>query len=257
MTEPRKMGRKLDLYISSPQVCDYIPTQESQSIFISTDIKVTPGIYQYLIGIGFRRSGQHTYRPHCSSCRACIACRVNTQQFRASRSQKRLLQKNKDLTFTRVEASFNDEHFDLYLRYQSFKHPGGSMENFGKKEYTSFLCDSFGNSVIYETRLKGKLLAVAVTDIFENALSAVYTYFDPDYAARSLGTYNILQQIQMVIDAGKQHLYLGYYIKDSLKMSYKANFRPIEMLINGEWLTYDKGSALASESSSLDAPLRF
>lgn len=257
MTSSNQTGKKLDLYISSPQACDYLKNHESRSIFISPDVKMTPGIYEYLISIGFRRSGQHTYRPHCESCHGCIACRVNAKIFIASRSQKRLLQKNKDLTFAPVEANFYDEHFDLYLRYQSYKHAGGSMENFSKKEYTAFLCESFGNSVMYETRLEGQLLAVAVTDVFEDALSAVYTYFDPEYASRSLGTYNILQQIQTVIDSSKQHLYLGYYIKDSIKMSYKANFRPVELLINGEWVSYDKGVALASESSGIESHLSF
>ncbi len=93
---------------------------------------------------------------------------------------------------------------------------------------------SFGNSIVYETRSDEQLIAVAITDVFSDALSAVYTFFDPDYSSRSLGTYSVLQQINATRQLNKVHLYLGYYIKDSVKMLYKANFRPIEMLIEGE-----------------------
>ena len=94
-----------------------------------------------------------------------------------------------------MQSIFSTEHYELYCRYQAFKHPGGSMESFGENEYEEFLCQSFGNSLMFETRLGEKLLAVSVTDIFGDALSAVYTFFDPEYSARSLGTFSILQQI--------------------------------------------------------------
>ncbi len=251
------MGRQLELYISSPQSCDYLTGQTSQSIFISPDVTVTPEIYEYLISIGFRRSGQHAYRPHCDACRACISSRVNVHQFIPSRSQKRVLGKNKDLSFRAIESGFSDEHFDLYLRYQAHKHAGGSMENFGRKDYKAFLCKSFGNSIVYETRLDEQLIAVAITDVFSDALSSVYTFFDPDYSSRSLGTYSVLQQINATRQLNKVHLYLGYYIKDSVKMLYKANFRPIEMLIEGEWVSYSKEANLAFQSSAPGSPLSF
>ncbi|ORU92903.1 MAG: arginyltransferase [Cycloclasticus sp. symbiont of Bathymodiolus heckerae] len=250
-------GRQLALYISSPQPCDYLADQESQNIFISPDVKMTPGIYEYLISKGFRRSGQHTYRPHCSACHACISCRLDVRVFKPSRSQKRLTSKNKDLSFTPVSTQYTDEHFDLYRRYQAFKHPGGSMENFKAAEYNAFLCESFGNSLIYETRLGNQLLAVSVCDAFSNALSAVYTFFDPDFSSRSLGTYSVLQQIKAVQDAQKKHLYLGYYVQDSAKMTYKTNFRPIEMLVKSQWLSFEKEDTLPSQSSPLDSPLSF
>ena len=257
MTTPSKPGRQLELYISSPQKCDYLTDQLAQSIFISPEIEVTPDIYEYLISVGFRRSGHYAYRPHCSACRACISCRVNVQDFKPSKSQRRLLVKNKDLLFRAVKAAFSQEHYDLYLRYQAYKHPGGSMEKFGTKEYQAFLCESFGNTLIYETYLENTLVAVSVTDVFSEALSAVYTFFDPDYSARSLGTYSVLQQIKATQAFEKKHLYLGYYIKDSVKMSYKANFRPIEMLIEGRWRSYNKKDQLPFQSASLHSILSF
>lgn len=257
MSPASRAGRRLELYISSAQPCDYLAGNESQSIFISPEVKITPEIYEYLIAIGFRRSGQHAYRPHCSACRSCISCRINVQNFKPSKSQRRVLAKNNDLTFASVQPTFSDEHYGLYLRYQAFKHPGGTMENFGKKEYEEFLCQSFGNSLMYETRLNEKLLALSVTDVFSDALSAVYTFFDPEYSTRSLGTYSVLQQIKAAQNRGKQHLYLGYYINKSAKMAYKANFMPIEMLIEGQWLSYTKEDDLPNQSASLDFPITF
>ncbi len=257
MSDTNQARQKLDLYISSPQVCDYLEEKEAQNIFISPEVTVTPGIYDYLLSVGFRRSGHFAYRPHCSGCRSCISCRVDTQRFKQSKSQKRILQKNKQLTFNAVTAQFYEEHYQLYMRYQTYKHPGGSMAKFGAKEYKDFLCKAFGNNTMYETRLDGKLLAVSVTDFFANALSAVYTFFDPDYSSNSLGTYCVLKQIELAANENRQYVYLGYYIKDSNKMSYKANFRPIELLIEGEWASYDKESTLATQSASIDSPLSF
>ena len=250
-------SRQLELYISSTHDCDYLQGKQSQSVFISPDVTVTPGVYEYLIAVGFRRSGAYAYRPHCSTCRACISCRINVHHFKASKSQKRLLNKNKELTFSAVKAEFSEEHYELYLRYQRFKHPAGSMENFTEKDYETFLCESFGNSLMYETRLGDTLLAISVTDIFSQALSAVYTFFDPDYSSRSLGTYSVLQQIKIAKETKKNHLYLGYYIKNSVKMSYKSKFKPIELLIAGDWRAYQKDDQLPEESASLDSPLSF
>ncbi|HIF17482.1 MAG: arginyltransferase [Cycloclasticus sp.] len=257
MTNTPQIGRQLELYISSPQACDYLKDNKAKSIFISPDVNITPGIYEHLISIGFRRSGQHAYRPHCDACRACISCRLDVNQFVPSRSQKRLMAKNENLIFKPLESTFSEEYYDLYKRYQSYKHPGGSMESFGPDEYKAFLCQSFGNNIVYETRLNGQLIAVAITDVFSDALSAVYTFFDPEYSSRSIGTYNLLQQINATKQLKKKHLYLGYYIKDSLKMSYKANFRPIEMFIEGEWTSYSKRADLPVQSASLDTPLSF
>ncbi|AFT67198.1 MAG: arginyltransferase [Cycloclasticus pugetii] len=257
MSSPSPAGRQLQLYISTPQACDYLTDRQSQNIFISPDVTVTPSIYEYLISIGFRRSGQHTYRPHCPSCRACISSRVDVQTFNASKSQRRVLTKNKDLSVSSVQSIFSTEHYELYCRYQAFKHPGGSMESFGENEYEEFLCQSFGNSLMFETRLGEKLLAVSVTDIFGDALSAVYTFFDPEYSARSLGTFSILQQIKATQNRGKRHLYLGYYIKNSVKMAYKTNFMPLEMLIEGKWRRYTKDDELPDQSASLDSPITF
>lgn len=249
--------QQLALYVSSPQSCDYLTQQQSRSIFIAPDTNITAEIYEQLIARGFRRSGKHVYRPHCESCHSCISCRVNTSDFIPSRSQKRILTKNKRLSFIAQDASFSEQHYQLYLRYQTYKHPGGSMEAFSRNEYRSFLCESLGNSIAFETRLGDQLLAVSITDVFEQSLSAVYTFFDPDFSPLSLGTYSVLQQIKQAKSQHKAHVYLGYYVQDSIKMNYKANFRPLEMLIEGQWEAYPKAVNLPDKSSPLGSSLTF
>jgi len=253
MSNNNHAQQQLALYISSVQDCDYLAQQKSSNVFIAPDADVTPEVYEQLIYLGFRRSGQHVYRPHCKTCHHCISTRIDVNSFKPSRSQKRILAKNKTLTFTPLSADFSEQHYQLYLRYQAHKHPGGSMQEFGRSEYRSFLCESFGNSVVFETRLDDKLLAVSVTDIFSRSISAVYTFFDPEFASLSLGTYSVLQQIHYAKTQAKQHVYLGYYVKDSQKMNYKTNFRPIEMLIENRWLSFRKDNSLPEMSSPLDS----
>jgi len=245
---PKKI--ELPLYISPPNTCDYLREEQSRSLFLSPDISINSEIYEQLLSTGFRRSGTTVYKPHCEHCHACLPCRIRVADFKLSRSQKRILSKNSDLTFTPVSSAFNDEHFRLYLDYQAFKHPGGSMSEFDQTAYKQFLCQSIGRSIFYETRLGKKLVAVSVTDVFAQALSAVYTFFDPDFASRSLGTNSVLQQILTAKNHYKTYLYLGYYIQESKKMAYKQKFRPFELLINNTWQAYSKAETPASQSIS-------
>ncbi|PHS71678.1 MAG: arginyltransferase [Cycloclasticus sp.] len=233
-----KPQRSLSLYISSPQACDYLDNNIAQNIFISPEEKIDSVTYEYLLSVGFRRSGEFIYRPHCKACQACISCRVPLSSFSLSRSQKRVLNKNKDLERKTVNAEFNDEHYALYLKYQRSRHAGGVMENFDEKAYKDFLCQSPGESVFIESWLNGQLVAVALTDVFQRSMSAVYTFFDPDHPTRSLGTLSVLEQIQCAQSLNKDYLYLGYYIQASKKMTYKANFQPLQLFENDNWVSY-------------------
>jgi arginine-tRNA-protein transferase len=236
MSKTFPLQRSLPLYISAPQECEYLSDQEARSIFIAPEVEMNAELYAYLLSVGFRRSGKFVYKPRCEACQACIPCRLPVQCFKISRSQKRVLSKNTDVTVESICATFKEEHFQLYLKYQKHKHPGGNMQTFDEAAYKDFLCESFGDSVFLETRKDGRLLAVALTDVFPEALSAVYTFFDPDYVQRSLGSFSILKQIELAKQLGKEHLYMGYYIKDCQKMSYKSNFKPIEYYRSDEWV---------------------
>lgn len=236
MTDTEKT-HSIALYLSEGHDCDYLPNETSQSAFINPETKITAPLYEYLLSLGFRRSGKFVYKPYCSNCQQCIPCRIPVASFEPSRSQKRVLKQNSDLSTQFVNASFNQEHFDLYLRYQKFRHKGGSMESFDSAAYEDFICTSIGECQFMEARLGEQLLAIAVTDTFEKSFSAVYTFFDPEYTKRSLGSYSILKQIELAKRQNKNYLYMGYYIKMCQKMSYKSNFKPIEMYLDDSWKT--------------------
>lgn len=204
-------------------------------MFVDPFSQMTMETYSRLALHGFRRSGEHVYKPRCEACNECIPARVPVNTYKPNRTQKRTWEKNRDLTVTEVEPIFKEEHFQLYQRYLAGRHPGGGMDNPTTAQYLSFLTSSWSKTVFYEFRLHGQLIAIAVTDLLDVGLSAVYTFFDPDFNNRSLGTFAILWEIYETRRLGKTWLFLGYWIKDCRKMSYKDQFQPLEILRDGKW----------------------
>lgn len=194
-------------------------------------------IYNQLIQHGFRRSGGHSYRPHCKNCQACIACRIPVNEFVISHSQQRCLKKNRDLNFSVVTAGFTKEYFELYRHYLNSRHTDGSMANPDEEDFRHFLYCDWSDTQFIELRLNEKLVAIAVTDSISDGLSAVYSFFDPDLAKRSLGTYCILKQIEYAIELQQDYVYLGYWIENHEKMHYKSNFKPLQLCIDEQWQT--------------------
>ncbi|NOQ94045.1 MAG: arginyltransferase [Methylophaga sp.] len=229
------MTDTLTFYQDTPHDCSYLDDQMARNIYPDPNKPMTYSLYSHLIQHGFRRSGNIAYRPYCSDCNACVPVRINIQQFTLSRSQRRCLKRNQNLTITHHPATFNDEHFELYCRYLSARHLNGGMDNPTKESYLNFLTSDWGNTSFIEIRSESKLIAVAITDYVDNALSALYTFFDPNMAQYSLGTYAILQQINIAQKQGLSWLYLGYWIKDCQKMQYKQNFSAIEGYIDQQW----------------------
>lgn len=225
----------LQLYITTESPCSYFDDRMSSSLIPDPEIALNMPIYNQLIQHGFRRSGEHTYRPHCKNCQNCIACRIPVNDFIASRSQQRCSKSNQDLTFSVANAEYNDEYFELYCRYLNSRHIGSSMANPAKEEFEQFLYCDWCDSQFLELRLDNKLVAIAVTDIVSDGLSAVYSFFDPDMHKRSLGTYCILKQIEHAKNLGVDHLYLGYWIENHNKMHYKNNFKPLELYVDEQW----------------------
>jgi len=193
-------------------------------------------IYNQLIQHGFRRSGQYSYRPHCNSCQACIACRIPASEFIMNRSQQRCLKKNNDLNLSVIKAGYTDEYFELYQRYLNSRHGDGSMAYPAKEDFEQFLYCNWCDTRFLEWRLNGQLIAVAVTDFVSDGLSAVYSFFDPELKNRGLGTYCILQQIAYAKQLELEYIYLGYWIENHNKMHYKINFRPLQLYLDGKWL---------------------
>ena len=191
---------------------------------------------------GFRRSGEYVYRPRCGTCQACIPVRIPVNTFAPSRSQRRTWQRNQDLRISAQPAGFHEEHFALYRRYIADRHPGGGMDVEDPARYREFLLSSWSDTWCYEFRLDTRLLAVAVVDRLLRGLSAVYTFYDPAYADRGLGTFALLREISEAQRLELSWLYLGYWIEECPKMAYKNRFRPLEVFRDGSWQSLNTGN---------------
>ncbi|MGV8932353.1 MAG: arginyltransferase [Luteimonas sp.] len=227
----------LRIFHTGEHPCSYWPERIARDLVIDPHDPRLLSSYPYALAWGFRRSGDILYRPHCHGCRACVAVRIPVDTFTPDRSQRRCLARNADITARVLPAQRNDERFALYRRYLATRHAGGGMDDHGAAEFDQFLIGSWTQGRFLELRLDGRLLAVAVTDLVEDdALSAVYTFYDPDEAARGLGTLAVLRQLEWARRDGRRHLYLGYWISGHAKMDYKRRFRPIEGFDGRHWL---------------------
>ena len=215
--------------------CGYFADRSARNLVIDPLARALPQVYGSALERGFRRSGGHVYRPHCAGCRACVAARVPVLEFTPDRSQRRCLARNASLTATVAPSRCDDETFDLYRRYLAARHPGGGMDDPSEEDFERFLACEWSPTRFLELRHGDELVAVAVTDVLPQGLSAVYTFYAPEHAARGLGTCAILHQIRWARDEGFPHLYLGYWIAGHDKMHYKSRFRPLETLLDGCW----------------------
>ena len=226
---------ELAFYITVPSSCNYLPGRKAVTVFADPFAGMSKVLYSTLVEHGFRRSGNHVYVPYCPNCNACVPARIPVTRFHASRSQRRTWQRNADVTVQRVTAAFHEDHYQLYQRYAAQRHPGGDMEHYGREQYLSFIGCSWGETCLYEFRCGTELLAIASVDHLRNGLSAVYTFFDPAKSERGLGTYAVLWQISEAARLNLPFVYLGYWIAESDKMKYKANFHPLEIYRDGSW----------------------
>ncbi|MCB1606825.1 MAG: arginyltransferase [Xanthomonadales bacterium] len=215
--------------------CGYYPDRLARNLVIDPLAPNLAGVYDHALARGFRRAGGHVYRPHCRGCQACIPCRIRIADFHPSRAQRRVAKRNRDLQARWRKAGFTPTHFALYQRYIAARHAGGGMDNPEPDDYSRFLLSPWSRTHYLELWLDAQLVAVAVTDSGPQGLSAVYTFFEPEMADRSLGTQAILSQIHACRERGLEHLYLGYWITGHPKMAYKAGFRPLETLVDGQW----------------------
>lgn len=234
MTTALQPTRTLQILRTESHACSYLKGQLATTEFVSPDQRIQLSTYQGLNDLGFRRSGQHYYRPNCQSCQACKPLRVLADQFRPNRAQRRVLKRNLDLTI-RMYPRPDSDYYALYQRYIEARHADGDMYPPSRDQFDDFIASAPEWTRFIEFR-SDKLLMVAVCDFMPLGLSAIYSFFAPEEESRSLGTFAILKQIEFARRLQMPHLYMGYWIKDCAKMSYKTAFRPFEVLQNGEWL---------------------
>lgn len=226
---------RLKFYATQPHSCSYLPDEQATTLFLDPSQPMNVQLYAELSDLGFRRSGDHLYRPHCQNCNACVPARIPVADFSPNRQQRKAWRRNADLQVQRVRPSFREEYYALYVRYIEQRHADGDMYPPSREQFSTFLVRDLPFCYFFEFRLEGRLLALAVADQLSSGLSAVYTFYDPDEERRSLGRYAVLWEIAECQRLGLASVYLGYWIKKCRKMNYKTQYRPLELLINQRW----------------------
>lgn len=229
--------RDLKVYTTYPHSCSYLEDQEATTLFVDPRQSVDKRLYSRLSMLGFRRSGNHVYRPHCGNCNACVPARIPVADFQPRRSQRRIWNRNEDLRAVECDDIHDDAAFDLYHRYICLRHSDGDMYPPDRAQYEAFLSSVWDCTRYFRFYDAHKLLAIAVVDELEDGLSAIYTFFDPEADKRSLGVYAVLWQIEKAKELGLEHLYLGYWIRECKKMAYKSEYQPLELYVSSRWTT--------------------
>ncbi|PKO61147.1 MAG: arginyltransferase [Betaproteobacteria bacterium HGW-Betaproteobacteria-18] len=232
--------KTLQFYTTASYPCSYLGGQIARSQVVTPAHLIDTPSYSALMRRGFRRSGLFFYRPHCDHCQACLSLRLPVADFQPDRSQKRAWTRHQDLQITIKPPLFSSEHFALYQRYQQARHHGGGMDADDVAQYQDFLIDSHVHSMLIEFRQTshnddpGVLKMVSILDRLDDGMSAVYTFYEPE-PGQCYGTYNVLWQINQASAWGLKYLYLGYWVAQSRKMSYKMRFKPFELLVQNQW----------------------
>ena len=233
------MSLKYKLGITEPFPCNYLPGQEER-LLVAVDSSLHDSEhYGWLMQQGFRRSGNEIYRPHCIACQACQSLRVLVKNFIPSKSQKRLLKRNQLFTVV-ISEQIKPSYYPLYEQYINIIHSDGSMFPASEQQFQSFTLNDITEQCYIEIWHNELLISVAVTDKIPDGLSAVYTFYHPDYRKYGLGVFSILKQIEMAADLEYQFLYLGYQIAQCNKMNYKDRYNPHQILVENQWQTVNK-----------------
>lgn len=227
--------RQLQFYMTIPTPCPYLPGRMERKIFTQLDPSSGPQLNDYLTHAGFRRSQNVLYRPACENCRECRSLRLRAHEFTPSKSHKRTLSRNKDLSRKVADPIATKEQFELLRRYLLSRHDGGGMSDMDFLRYEMMVEECATATTIVEYRDSEHILvACVIIDFLSDGLSMVYSFFDPQLAPRSLGKFMILDHINRCQEFGLPFLYLGYWVEGSAKMDYKAKFKPAEVLgVNG------------------------
>ena len=237
MTSSSKLPFKR-FYSTREAPCPYLSGQLERKVFteLDSDERDPVHMHEALTAAGFRRSHSIAYKPVCESCTACVPVRVRVKEFAASKSMRRIIMANRHLSPDERPATASFEQYEVFARYVESRHGDGGMADMDFPDYVAMVEETPIETSIIEFRNdQGVLQAGALTDYLQDGLSMVYSFFEPDCARQSLGTFMVLWHIATAIERNLDYLYLGYWIKDSQKMSYKTRFKPAEGLIANKW----------------------
>ncbi|NOD77271.1 MULTISPECIES: arginyltransferase [unclassified Ruegeria] len=224
-------------YVTAPQPCPYLDGRMERKLFTALQGEGAEQLNNSLSQQGFRRSQNVLYRPSCTDCAACLSARIDVSAFRATKSQKRAAKRNGYLERRATSPWATDEQYELFRRYLDTRHADGGMADMDVFEFAAMIEETPIRSrvVEYADPKTGDLIAVSLTDVLDDGLSMVYSFYDPNQPQNSLGTYMILDHIDIAREAGLPYIYLGYWVPGSPKMGYKAKFSGLEAYIQGQW----------------------
>jgi len=227
-------------YLTAPSPCPYLGGKEERKVFTHLVGERAGELNNILTQGGFRRSQSIAYRPACEGCRCCVSVRVVAKEFDATRSMRRIVNRNADMVGEMKVAVPTSEQYSIFRAYLDSRHRDGGMADMTVLDYAMMVEDSHIETRIIEYRRRvgrhaGDLIAVALTDVLADGLSMVYSFFEPDDAARSLGTFMVLDHIARAQRMGLSYVYLGYWVRGSRKMDYKSRFLPQERLTPDGW----------------------
>lgn len=236
---------KAQFYLTAPQPCAYLDEREERKVFTTLSGQNSVAVNNALSLKGFRRSQSVIYRPACVGCSACMSIRIPVAKFVPSRSQRRILRRNADVVRRPCEAWATETQFDLFRRYLDSRHADGGMADMDAFDYASMVDETPVNSTVVEYTLEDKqagtrqLVAACLSDILSDGLSMVYSFFEPSETGRSLGTFMILDHVELAREMGLPYVYLGYWVNGSPKMNYKTLYRPFELCDGSVWREFD------------------
>ncbi|HBZ42889.1 MAG TPA: arginyltransferase [Maritimibacter sp.] len=228
-------------YVTAPQSCPYLEGRLERKLFTALQGEQAEDLNDALSKQGFRRSQNVLYRPSCSACNACLSARIRVADFKPSKSQKRTAKKNDHLARRTRAPWATEEQYDLFRRYLDARHADGGMADMDVFEFAAMIEETPVKSRVIEYSARSEdrktrdLVAVCLTDVLDDGLSMVYSFYDPDRRSDSLGTFIILDHIRLAQEAGLPYVYLGYWVAGSPKMDYKAKFAALEVYSGGRW----------------------
>lgn len=223
--------------ITEGHECAYLRGNEARNLFLDPRTPLDEETLCMLTSVGFRRTGNHLFKPFCPNCQACVPVRLRVAEFQPRRRHRRILNKNADLELRVESPRFQEDWYRLYEDYIRSRHPSSEMSPTTPTQFKDFLFSRWSRSLFLCSYLDDRIMSIAVTDVVGDSSSAVYTFYDSEEAGRSLGIFSILAQICLSRICGKKHLYLGYWVDGHAKMRYKLEFSPCELMHSeGRWV---------------------